>query len=71
VGASQVNTAQTSLAPGTSQAVEMVYSVDLRSVMLPEGSLSTEVADDKIIVSSLKNIDLNLTMLPNKYLHTL
>ena len=39
--------------------------------MLPKGSLSAEVDNDKAIVSSLKNIRLNLTTLSNEYLHTL
>lgn len=29
------------------------------------------MADDKVVVSSLKNIGLNLAVLPNEYLHTL
>lgn len=49
----------------------MVKSVDLRVVALLEGSLSVESNDDKVIVSTLKNIGLNLAALPNKYLHTL
>lgn len=39
--------------------------------MLPEGSLSVESADDKVIVSTLKNNGLNLATLPKEYLHTL
>lgn len=49
----------------------MVRSVDLRAVALPEGSLSAESADDKVIVSTLKNNGLNLATLPKEYLHTL
>lgn len=66
-----ISGAQTSLAPGKSQAVELVRIVDLKIVMLPKGSLSIELVDDKIIVSTLKNIDLNIAMLPNEYLHVL
>lgn len=43
----------------------------LRTVTLPEGSLSVESANDKIIISTLKNIGLNIAMLPNEYLHVL
>jgi len=39
--------------------------------MLPDGSLSAEVADDKAIVISLKNNGLKLAALPNDYLHML
>ena len=63
--------AQTSLAPGTSQAAEHVMSVVLRTVMLPKGSLSVASFDDKVIVSTLKNIDRNVATLPNEYLHAL
>lgn len=49
----------------------MVQSLDLQAVMLPDGSLSMEEVDDKFIVSSLKNIELNLATLPNEYLHML
>lgn len=60
-----------SLAPSTSQAIEHFKLVDLRIVELPEGSLSTESAHDKVITSTLKNISLNIVALPNKYLHAL
>jgi len=45
--------------------------MDLRIVTLPEVSLSMESANDKVIVRNLKNIDLNIAALPNKYLHAL
>jgi len=71
VGTWQINTASTSLAPGTTQAVDIFRSLDLREFALPDGSLSTEVADDKVIMGSLKKISLNLVALPNEYLHML
>lgn len=71
VGTGQVSTAQTSLGPRTGQATKMVRSTDLQAVTLPKGSQSTKSADDKVIVSTLKNIVLNLTALPNEYLHML
>jgi len=71
VATRHVSAAQTSLTPGTSQGLMMVRSVDLRVVMLPEGSLSVEPANDKVIVSTLKNISLKLVAFPNEYLHTL
>ena len=66
-----MGTAQTSLALGTSQAVKLVKTVDLRTIALPEGSLSADSVDDKVIMSTLKNISLHLLPLPNEYLHTL
>lgn len=59
------------MAPGTTQAVEMVRSLDLQEIALVDGALSAEVVVDKAIVSSLKNIGLNLAVLPNEFLHTL
>lgn len=67
----QVSASQTSLASGTSQATEMVRSLDLQVFTLLEGSLSMEEIYDKVIVGSLKNIRLNLDALHNEYLHTL
>lgn len=39
--------------------------------MLPDGSLSIGVNDDKLIVIYLKNISLNLAAFPNVYIHAL
>lgn len=71
MGIGYVSTIQTSLAPRINQDAKMVRSIDLRVVMLLEDSLSMELVDDKVIMSNLKNIGLNLIVLPNKYLHTL
>lgn len=71
VGISQVGAAQISLAAGISQNVELIMTVDLRTTLLPERSLSVELANDKVIVSTLKNIDLKIVALPNEYLHAL
>jgi len=71
VGADQASTAQTSLALGMSQAAKLVRIVDLRTVALLEGSLSTKLVDDKIIISTLKNIILNNAALPNEFFHVL
>jgi len=58
-----------SLAPETSLISKLVRTMDLRTVSLPEGSLSAELADHKIIISTLKNIDLNVAVLHNEFLH--
>lgn len=71
MGASQVGVEQTSLAPGKSQVAKLVRSLDLRTIVLLEGSLSAESVDDKVIVSTLNNIGLNIATLPNEYLHVL
>lgn len=45
--------------------------MELRIVSLPEGSLSTESFDDKIIISTLRNISLNIVVLHNEFIHAL
>ena len=45
--------------------------MDLEADMLPDGALSMEVNADKATVSALRNIGLNLVMLPSEFLHTL
>lgn len=67
----QVSAPHTRLAPGTNHTIDMVQSLHLQAVALPNASLGTEAADDKVIISSLNNVGLNLTMLPNGFLHTL
>lgn len=45
--------------------------MDLRTVSLLEGSLSAESTDENIIISTIKNIGLNVAALPNEFLHAL
>ena len=45
--------------------------MDLWVVTLPDGALNAEAAADKAMVSTLKNVDLNLVVLPSEFLHTL
>jgi len=59
------------LAPGTIQAAELIQTLDLRIIALPEGSLSIESDDEKIMISTLKNIGLNIGKIPNEFLHSL
>lgn len=49
----------------------MVRTLDLRIVALPEGSLHIESVDECIILSTLKNIELNIVALANEILHVL
>jgi len=70
-GTSQVSATQMTLALGTCQVAKLVRTMDLRIIALPEGSLSAESTDDKIIISTLKNISLNIAALPNEFLHAL
>lgn len=60
-----------SLVPGTTQAAELVQSLDLPAVTLPYGALSIEVEAEKAIVYALRNVGLNLVALPSEFLHTL
>lgn len=67
----QHNTASTSLAPRTSEAAELIHSLDPRVVMLPNRALTTEVEADKATISTLKKFGLNLVTLPSEALNTL
>lgn len=71
MGTGQVGTTQTSLALGTSQVVELVRILDIWTVALLEASLKEKLANDKVVMSTLKNISFNIAALPNKYLHVL
>lgn len=61
----------TNLLLWTTQAIELVGSLDLWVVDLLDGALSMEEEADKAIVSALRNVGLNLATLPNEFLHTL
>lgn len=71
VGAGQASATQVSLVLGMSHATELVRTLDIHTVALIEGSLHEESVDDLIILSTFKNIGLNITMLPNELLHAL
>lgn len=59
------------MALGTTQAIELVRSLDLRLVMLPDGALTAKAEANKATIISLRNVGLNLAALPNEFLHTL
>ena len=71
MGVHQESTEQVSLAPGTSQATELVRTLGLRTIAFLDGSLRVESTNDRIILITLKNIGLNIAMLPNEILHAL
>jgi len=71
VGTTQASAEQASLAPATSQAAELVRTLDLRTISLLEGSLHVESSDDRIILSTLKIIGMNIEALPNEILHVM
>lgn len=60
-----------SLALKTSDAIEMVHSMDPRAIALPNGALITETKAGRATVSALKKVGLNLVALPSEALHTL
>lgn len=51
--------------------MEMVHSLDPRATALPDGTLNMEAEADKATISALRNIGLNLGVLPSEALHTL
>lgn len=67
----QHNTTSTSLVPRTSEAVELIHSLDPQVVVLPNRALAIEVEDDKAAVRTLKKFGLNLVTLPSEALNTL
>jgi len=71
VGIGQATTNQVSLTLGTSQAAELVGTLDLRTITFLDGSIHTESSDDHIILSTIKNIGLNIVALSNETLHAL
>lgn len=71
VGTRQVSMEQASLAPRMSQATDLVRTLDLRTITFPYGSLCVDFIDDIIILSTIKNIGLNIAALSNKTLHAL
>lgn len=71
MGIGQVSVEQVSLALGMSQAIELVRTLGLRTISLPKGSLHMEMTDNRIILNTIRNIRLNIVVLPNEILHML
>lgn len=65
MGTGQASMEQVGLALRTSQATELVRTLDLRTITLVDGSLHAESVDDRIILSTIKNIALNIAVLFN------
>lgn len=61
----------TSLAIGTSEAVEMLRTKASNVIVLPNGALTTKNEADRPTVSDLKGVRLNLRVLPSEELHLL
>ena len=62
---------QASLETGKIQATELVMTLDLRNITLLDGSIRVELADDHIILSTIKKIGMNIVALSNDTLHAL
>jgi len=71
VGIGQGSAEKVNLTPETSQATKLVRILELRNISLPDGSMRTESIDDHIILSTFKNIGLNIAVLYNETLHVL
>jgi len=61
----------TSWAPGTSEAAELVCSLDPWVAVQLDGALTIEVGADRVTISVFKKVGLNLATLPSEALHTL
>lgn len=57
--------------PRTSQAIELVRTLDLRTIPLPDGSIRAESTDNCIILNTVKDIELSILTLSNETLHSL
>lgn len=66
-----MSTEKVSLTPRTSQAVEIVRTLDLRTIPFPDRAIRVESINDCIILSTIKNIGLNIVVLSNEPLHAL
>lgn len=71
VGIGQACAKQVSLTPRTSQVVELVRTLDPRTIPFPDRSIHAESTNNRIILSKRKNIGLNISALSNKTLHAL
>lgn len=69
--ASQTGTTSTNLTIVTSEATWMLHARDSRVIMLLEGALTTKIEADRLTVSTLKEVGLNLAVLPGEALHLL
>lgn len=58
------------LAPGTSDAVEMVHLMDPHAVALPDGALTAETEANRATFSAIKKVRLKFAALPNDSHHT-
>lgn len=59
------------MAPGTSEAAKLARSLDPRAIVLPDKALTTKVEVDKATMSAIKQVGLNLFVLPSEANHTL
>lgn len=71
VGVSQASAEQASLALRKIQVAELVRTLNLRNISLPEGSIHMEPTTNHIILGIVKNIGLKIAVLPNEILHAL
>jgi len=71
MGVGQARAEQVILTLGTSQATELVRTLDLRTILFPDGSIRVESAEDHIILITIKDLGLNIEALSNETLHAL
>jgi len=61
----------TRLAVGTSAAEEMLHTRVTKTIMLPDGALTTEQEVERPMVRSLKGLGLNMAVIPWETLYLL
>ena len=62
---------QVSLTPRRSQALELVRTLDLRTIPFLDGSICREAAKDCIVLSTIIDIGLNIEVFSLKTLHVM
>lgn len=68
---SHVGTMSTSLAIGTLEDTKMLCTRVSSTIVLPDGVVTTENVAEKLVISALKGVVLNLAALPGEALHLL
>jgi len=71
VGVGQVSRVQGSLTKGSGIVTKLEWTLDLRAIPLPKGSIRSKSDEDHIILSIVEDMGMNLAALPLQTLHAL
>lgn len=65
----QASGVQASLEQGSESVLQKERTLDLRVIALPEGLVHSEIEEDRALLGMIKDIRVNLAMLPLQSLH--